>query len=413
MKKFLAMLLLCATLLTVFTGCQNRSATETSASNELSGTYSVTLWVSEVEGVAAMTKKQIEAFQADHPGILIKASIEGVAEADAANKILTDVGSAPDIYCFAQDQLARLVQAAALAQPGQQARQFIRQNNDEASVEAASVAGQIYAYPLTADNGYYMYYDTSIISNPDDLDAIIADCEAHGKKLRFGLEDAWFMSSFFFATGCRSQWDMNVQGQFTGVKDNFNSPEGLIAMQAMQKLAQSKAYDANNNIFTDAAVVITGIWNANAAQAHFGKNLGATDLPSFTVDGKSYHLGSFTGNKLMGIRPQYDPKKAAVLSLLAQYLTGETCQLERYEQFQWGPSNLSAQKSPAVAKNVSLSALAKQKEYAVLQGQIHGSWWDIAKVLGAQAKAAKTTQELQKALTDYEAAITGLLPHGN
>ena len=413
MKKLLATLLLCATLLTIFTGCQKRSATENSADNELSGTYSVTLWVSEVDGVAAMTKKQIDAFQTAHPGIQIKASIEGVAEADAANKILTDVASAPDIYCFAQDQLARLVQAAALAMPGQQAQQFIRENNDAASVEAASVAGQIYAYPLTADNGYYMYYDTSIISNPDDLDAIIADCEAHGKKLRFGLEDAWFMASFFFATGCRSQWDMNAQGQFTGVQDNFNSPEGLIAMQAMQKLSQSKAYDANNNIFTDAAVVITGIWNANAAQAHFGKNLGATDLPSFTVDGKSYHLGSFTGNKLMGIKPQSDPKKAAVLALLTQYLTGETCQLERYGQFQWGPSNLSAQKSPEVARNVSLSALAKQKEYAVLQGQIHGSWWDIAKVLGAQAKAAKNTQDLQKALTDYEATITGLLPHGN
>ena len=413
MKKLLAMLLLCATLLSLFTGCQNQSATETSASNELAGTYSVTLWVSEVDGVAALTKKQIEDFQAAHPNIRIKVSIEGVAEGDAANKILTDVASAPDIYCFAQDQLARLVQAAALAQPGQQARKYIRENNDDASVEAASVAGQIYAYPLTADNGYYMYYDKSIISNPDDLDAIIADCEAHDKKLRFGLEDAWFMASFFFATGCRSQWNMNARGQFTGVKDNFNSPEGLIAMQAMQKLSQSKAYDANNNIFTDAAVVITGIWNANAAQAHFGKNLGATDLPSFTVNGKSYHLGSFTGNKLMGIRPQYDPKKAAVLSLLVQYLTGETCQLERYEKFQWGPSNLAAQKSPEVAKNVSLSALSKQKEYAVLQGQIHGSWWDIAKVLGAQAKAAKSTQDLQKALTDYEAAITGLLPHEN
>ena len=65
-------------------------------------------------------------------------------------------------------------------------------------------------------------------------------------------------------------------------------------MKGMQKLAQSPAYDSNADIFTDAGVVITGIWNANAAAEHFGANLGATDLPSFEVDGQSYHLGSYT-----------------------------------------------------------------------------------------------------------------------
>ena len=246
-----------------------------------------------------------------------------VTEADAGSKVVADVASAPDIFCFAQDQLARLVQAAALAQPGKGAAETIKANNDAGAVAAASVAGELYAYPMTSDNGYYMYYDTSIISEEDaeSLEAIIAACEANNVKFRYALENAWYTASFFFATGCKSNWTMNADGEFTSVEDDFNSAAGLAAMKGMQKLATSPCYDSNADIFTDAGVVITGIWNASAAAEHFGENLGATDLPSFEVDGTSYHLGSYTGNKLMGVKPQNDPKKAAVLSLLAQYLT--------------------------------------------------------------------------------------------
>ena len=110
----------------------------------------------------------------------------------------------------------------------------------------------------------------------------------------------------------------------------------------------------------------------------------------------------------MGVKPQTDAKKAAVLSLLAQYLTGEECQNQRYEQFQWGPSNINAQNSEAVQSNPSLAALAKQNAFGQPQGQIHGSWWDIAKVLGADARNATSDADLQTALDNYKKTIDGL-----
>ena len=388
----------------------NETPTEGSNENPLAGTYDIIMWVSESDGMTALTQEMIDAFEAAYPGIVINAQIEGVSEADAGSKVIADVASAPDIYCFAQDQLARLVQAAALAPIGGDVAELIKTQNDGGSVAAASVAGNLYAYPMTSDNGYYMYYDTSIISEEDaeSLEAIIAACEANNVKFRYALENAWYTASFFFATGCHSNWSMNEAGEFTSVDDTFNSEAGLAAMKGMQMLAQSPAYDSNADIFTDAGVVITGIWNANAAAEHFGENLGATDLPSFTVDGNTYHIGSYTGNKLMGVKPQTDGTKGAVLSLLAQFLTNEECQLKRYELAQWGPSNLAAQASEAVQANVSLAALAKQNAYGQPQGQIHGSWWDIAKLLGAQAKAATSDEDLQAALDDYTNTINGL-----
>ena len=388
----------------------NKDNEGTDDAGALAGTYDITMWVSEMDGVAEMTQEMIDAFELAYPGVVINAQIEGVTEADAGSKVVADVASAPDIYCFAQDQLARLVQAAALAGPGGDIAAKIVAENDAGSVAAASVAGTLYAYPMTSDNGYYMYYDTSIISEEDaeSMEAIIAACEANGVKFRYALENAWYTASFFFATGCHSNWTMNEAGEFTSVDDDFNSAAGLAAMKGMQKLAQSTCYDSNADIFTDAGVVITGIWNANAAAEHFGDNLGATDLPSFEVDGTSYHLGSYTGNKLMGVKPQTDAKKAIVLSLLAQYLTNEECQMKRYELYQWGPSNLNAQASEAVQANASLAALAKQNGFGQPQGQIHGSWWDIAKVLGAEAKNAADDAALQAALDNYKATIEGL-----
>ena len=388
----------------------NETPTEGSTENPLAGTYDIIMWVSESDGMTALTQEMIDAFEAAYPGIVINAQIEGVSEADAGSKVIADVASAPDIYCFAQDQLARLVQAAALAPIGGDVAELIKTQNDGGSVAAASVAGTLYAYPMTSDNGYYMYYDTSIISEEDaeSLEAVIAACEANNVKFRYALENAWYTASFFFATGCHSNWSMNEAGEFTSVDDTFNSEAGLAAMKGMQMLAQSPAYDSNADIFTDAGVVITGIWNANAAAEHFGENLGATDLPSFTVDGNTYHIGSYTGNKLMGVKPQTDGTKGAVLSLLAQFLTNEECQLKRYELAQWGPSNLAAQASEAVQANASLAALAKQNAYGQPQGQIHGSWWDIAKLLGAQAKAATSDEDLQAALDDYTNTINGL-----
>ena len=388
---------------------------------ELAGTYNIKMWVSEIDGVAELTQSQIAAFEAANPGIDIVAEIEGVSEANAAGQVLNDPATAPDIYCFAQDQLARLVQAAALAPLGNQATATVTANNDAGSVAAATVGGKLYAYPMTSDNGYYLYYDKSVITDPTSLEAIIADCEAAMATaeanddtdahylVRYGLENAWYTASFFFATGCHSTWTMDSNGNYTSLDDDFNSEAGLVAMKGMQKLAQSPAYHSNNDIFTNAAAIVTGTWNSDNAKNHFGENLGATKLPTFTVEGQTYQLGSFTGNKLMGVKPQTDAKRGAVLQLLAQWLTNEDCQNQRFAQFGWGPSNKNAQATEAVQSDASLAALALQGAHGIPQGQIHGSWWDIAKVLGADAKSAKSDADLQASLDTYKATVYGLL----
>ena len=403
MKKLLAFVLAAGMALSV---CLTASA-------ELAGTYDITIWVAE--NAVALTEKQVQDFNATNTdGIVFNATIEAVSEADAATQMITDVEAGGDIFCFAQDQFARLVQANALAKLGTKAAETVTANNDPATVAASTSGDVLYAYPLTADNGYFMYYDKSVIpeEDVDSMEKLIADCEAAQKYFAFEQQtSAWYLASFFFATGCRSEWKTDDDGNFISVNDTFNSPAGLIAVKGMKKLVSSPFHLSSgtvNEFNSGAAIVVSGTWDFTAAKEILGDNLGVTDLPSFEVDGKEYHLGSFSGCKLMGVKPQVDAVKAAALHKLAQYLTGEKAQMERFEELAWGPSNLADQASEAVQANPGLAALIAQSPYAVPQGQIHGSWWDIAKVIGEDVKNATDDAGLQAALDNYYDKISSL-----
>jgi arabinogalactan oligomer/maltooligosaccharide transport system substrate-binding protein len=390
--------------------------TDSSSDTDLSGTYNITVWVSESEGVTDLTQQQIDAFEEANPGIVINATVEGVTESNSASNMITDVESGADLFCFAQDQLSRLVEAGALTKLGSAASATVTEQNDATSLKAASVGNDIYCYPLTSDNGYFMYYDKSVVqeSSLGDLAAIVADCEAAGRTVCMETDtSAWYVAAFFFATGCHSDWTMAQDGSFTSVDDDFDSEAGLIALKGMQQLVTSPMYVSSSDAAQFAAavpagVVVSGTWGSSAAKEALGDNYAVAELPSFTVDGQTYHLGSYSGCKLMGVKPQDDAVRTAVLQKLALYLTSEECQLQRYELVGWGPSNLNAQQSDEVKADPALTALAAQNVYATPQGQIHGSWWDIAKLLGVVAETATTDEELQAGLDDYQNSINGL-----
>ncbi len=385
----------------------------------------ITIWVSEVSGVSTSFKALAEKYVADN-GLNYDVEVVGITEAESATTMLQDVSGGADIYCFAQDQFARLVQGGALAKLGTAASTFVKENNTSDSVTAASSGSDIYAYPLTADNGYFMYYDKSVIkdeSHLTSLESLIDDCEKAGKK--FSMEmgtSAWYLASFFMSYEkdsttplCHSNWTTDTNGKFTSVDDNYNSDNGVIAAKGIQKLVKSEAHESSSkaadfSAATPSAILVSGTWAYNDVKTTLGDNMGVAELPSYTVDGKSYHLGSYSGYKLMGVKPQKDATKQSNLHKLAQYLTNNEAQMSRLKDFGWGPSNKAAQGSDAYKANPALVALSNQNKYATPQGQIHGSWWDIAKVIATDLKDADGTDAAIKGvLKSYEDKINQAL----
>lgn len=51
--------------------------------------------------------------------------------------------------------------AAGVIEPIEQDMQ-IKEENVEGAIEAATINGNLYAYPMTADNGYFMFYNKNI-----------------------------------------------------------------------------------------------------------------------------------------------------------------------------------------------------------------------------------------------------------
>ena len=418
MKKYLALVLALVMCVAMFTACGgngtttgNQNPTGTQGAS-LAGTYDIKVWVAE--NLVDLTKQQIADFNATNTdGIVINATVEPVGEGDAASNMTQDVEAGADLFCFAQDQTARLIQAGALAKLGVAATEMVKTSHDKASITAVTAGDALYGYPLTSDNGYFLYYDKTVISDEDagSLEAIIAACEAAGKNFSFELENSWYTASFFFGTGCISEWTMDEAGEkFVSVDDNFNSDAGKIAAEGMKKLVTSSCY-VNSSATSDfaaaipSAAVVSGTWNYENAKSLLGDNLGIAELPSFEVNGTSYHLGSYNGCKLMGVKPQADATRAAAIHKLAQYLTGDKAQLERFNSVGWGPSNLAAQADEAVKAAPHLIALMAQNNYSRPQGQIHGSWWDIAKVI---ATSLKDGMAIDEALANYQASMEAL-----
>ncbi len=415
MKRALSIIMVLAMCLCLFAGCKGSDETQAPAL-DLTGTYKIKVWVAENH--VDLTTQLIAKFnETNDRGIVIDATIEPVGEGDTATQVINDVEMAPDLYTFAQDQTARLILAGGLDELGSQAKATVTAANASGVVSACMSGDAMYAYPMTADNGYFMYYDKSVISEDQvgSLEKLIEACEAAGRYFSFELENGWYTASFFFGAGCVSSWTTNEKGLYTAVNDTFNSDKGIIAAKGMQKLLHSEMYlnsskAADFEAAVPSAIVVSGTWDYETASGILGENLGVAKLPTFEVDGKPYQLGSFNGCKLMGVKPQQDARRAAALHLLAQFLTNEESQLARYEALSWGPANLKAQENEAVKSNPGLAALLAQSPYSVPQGQVHGDWWNIAVAAAVAFKNAEAGDEdaIKAALKTYEDAIKPL-----
>lgn len=354
--------------------------------------YEIVVWVGE--GTRELTENQIAAFnETNEWGIKFKADVEIFSESISVGNAVQKPADCADLFCFAQDQLATAVRSKLLASLSQASIDFIKQNNDAESQAAATIGNTIRAFPMTADNGYFMYYNKDIIdeSHIDSLEDIIADCVSHGQNLSMNLTDngGWYSAAFFYATGCKSEWEVNEQGAFVNYDDDFNSDNGKIALKGIEKvLAMGNRYFPSDKVSTfsaatPSAVVISGIWDFKAAKTILGDKLGVAPLPSFTVDGTTYQLPTFLGHKFMGVKPQSDAYRAFYLQKLAAYLTGEECQRQRFEEVGWGPSNAALQEDETIT-SAALEALAASK--LVQQGQYPIDWWTEVDVMIGLAK---------------------------
>ena len=284
------------------------------------------------------------------------------------------------MFAFADDQVAALAAAGGLDPISNEAS--IRGSALPAAVEAASVGNTLYAYPLTADNGYFLYYNKAYFTGEDvqSLDRMLEAAAQAGKLVSMDWSSAWYVYAFFGNTGL--EVGLNEDGLTNYC--TWNSADGPIrgvdVAQAMLEIAASPAFSnrPDGEFLTgvrDGTVIagISGVWNAVAVQEAWGDNMGAAKLPVYTCAGRQVQMASFSGCKLIGVNAY--SKHPDWAARLAEWITSEENQRLRFEVRGQGPANINAANSPEVQSSLAIAALLEQSNYSQLQ-RVGGKFWD-------------------------------------
>lgn len=392
-------------------GTDNGGSGNAGTSNE---TVSLRVWGGEED--QNLLKDLVEKFKTTYPDQKFDIEIGVESESTAKDTVLTDVEAAADVFAFASDQIVDLNNAKALANIedmdaalqnyAKKSVADIKAANGEGSVEAASVDGKLMAFPMTGGNGYFLYYDSSVISEEDAAtwDTLLAAADKAGKKVGMTLASGWYNASFFYGAGFTT--GLNDDGT-TAIDFNGTSKDGYTGVQVTQSMlniASNKAFmaiadgDVSNQIAGGTlAAVISGTWDAENAQKVFGDGYAAAKLPTYTLDGKQVQQGSVSGYKFLGVNAY--SKNVGWATVLAEFLTNEESQATRFEQRQLAPTNKKVAASDEVSKNVAIAASGAQDAYGVIQ-TVSAKYWDPAKTFGEMIAQGSISATDEKAIQD-------------
>ncbi len=380
---------------------------EASSAAESWGDVKLTMWGAEED--QTMLREMADAFiaeNADKGNITIDIGVQ--SESSAKDTVLADPEAAADVFAFADDQLNELVAAGAL-QEVLLNPEDVKSRNLAGSVNAATMNDKLYAYPMTADNGYFLYYDKSVLSEEDvqSMDTLLAKADASGKKFMMSLNDAWYIYSFYAGAGLKA----TLADDGINTVCNWNEAPGADVTQAILDISTQPAFKSGADADIVAGIkdgsccaAISGTWNAGTAEETWGENYAATKLPTYTLNGEQVQMASFSGYKLVGVNPH--SSNVGVAMLLADYITNEDNQAKRFNDRKLGPSNIKVNESEAVQNAPAIAALAAQSDYATLQ-RVGANYWSSAQSLGEILASGdtqgKTTQQL---MDDAVAGIT-------
>ena len=416
-KKYLMGLLLAVALGATVIGCGKSDKTAENAENETvaeqtkdEGVVELTIWSEPANN--DVLNKMIESFKEEYKDEAdFEITLVENSDASTRDNLLEDIHNAADIVPFADDQLAAMVAGGALEPVANQ--DAVRAANTEGAVEAASINDTIYAYPMTADNGYFLYYDKKYFSDEDvkTLDGILKVAEKENKKFNMQWASGWFLYSFFGNTGL--EFGLNDDGvtNYCTWNATDGSIKGVDIAQALLNISKRKGFTSTmdgeviDKIQSGEVIAcVSGVWNEVEIRKAWGDDYGAVKLPTYTVADQQVQMASFTGYKMLGVNYYSEHKDWALK--LADWLTNEENQKLRLLERSQGPSNIKAAESEEMNNVPALQAVIEQSEYGTLQ-RVGNNYWAPSEAFGIKmAEGNPDNKDLQELMDELVADIT-------
>lgn len=383
----------------------------------------LTLWGAEED--QDLLKDLVGKFEDAYASQKFDIQIGVESESTAMDTVLKDVEAAADVYAFASDQLPKLVKAGALADldsigealtVADKKVEDVKNANMPASIEAASSDGKLYAFPFAGDNSYFMYYDASVLSEEDvkSWDSLLAAAQKGGKKVGMTYASGWYLASFFYGAGFTTKLNEDGTTSMDWNGESADGYKGTDVVKSMIKIASDPAFlpfadgqSANVLASGDVCAVISGTWDAQTAEKIFGENYEAVKLPTFTVGDDQVQMKPAYGYKFIGVNAY--AKNSGWAAVLADFLTNEESQLERFQKRQIGPTNLNVLEMDEISQNKALAAVTSEADFGVIQ-LVGGKYWDPVKTYGEMLTQGKLKESdeagIQKSLDTLVEGVT-------
>lgn len=423
MKKILALLLALLMMATILVACDkggnsgggtDNSGGNVDAEDPFYGEDNISLLVWAPEAAVEVTQQMCADFIAMYPDKTISIEVKPQEEGDVATQILTDPEVAADVFSFACDQINRLNKSKVLS-PLNDYIDDVTARDSEGSVGAATLDGELLAYPETGENGYYLVYDKSVVSDEDakTFEGVLEACRKAGRKFNMDAGNGFYSCMFMFTGGLEiTGLDEEGTQQF----NDYDEEKVIDSLEAFAKLFHeySDIFQSDNVDKTGSGMAqnprivaagIDGSWNAVTVMSKLGDDYGAVKLPTININGTDTQIISMSGYKLIGVNDYSDFPEAS--HVLANYLAGEECQLKRAEALSWSPSNKTVAASEVVAANKGSVACLEQAQYALPQINIADTFWSPMGTLGSYlVKTENLTRDDIKA--EFEKTIANI-----
>lgn len=317
----------------------------------------------------AMYLRWAEEFRAMYPEEFknVEFAFSGSGDVGAYAAMAVDPSAGAAVYTFSNDQMANLINLGALSPVLDENLEWSKAHNTAASVEATFLGSTAYAYPLQADNGYYMYFNkaafrgTAVWDEANDtlkegytFRDLYAALDEQGDnetgnwskgKVTYAMGDSWYLSGVFFAVGGNYEVIYNEEGKQESAKCWFGytmpegggnpvedgdftvgfnavtcminaicNPDGTVNEHYMYTDGDKNPLNDKISIYanpaeelnkeTPLAAAVCGTWKSAELQGYWGENYGATLLPMLEGNDGLYAMKNFCGFKHMGINPQ-------------------------------------------------------------------------------------------------------------
>ena len=419
-KRILSLVLAAAMMAVVFVGC-SKSEDKTSSTSGATKTVEVEknaklkLW-----GPAAslsILKEQAKAFEKKYADKNVKIEVVAQEESDAVTQVLNDSEAAADVFAFPSDQITKLTQAKALLPVYDNYVDDISKNHTAAAVD--TVKGDLngkevlYAFPET-DNGYYLVYDKSVISDEDakSWEGILAACKKNGRQFIMDAGNGYYSCMFPFTGGLKLD-GLEGDAQDTQKFNKYDEDEVAQTMSAFSELFHkykdtfvSATVDKVSAGFSTAkrtcGAGIDGTWNAAVNKEALGKDFGVTVLPTINVNGTDKQTVAMIGYKYIGVKSVTKFPNAS--EELANYLVSAECQKTRLDKLGWTPTN----KGVEVEGNDAINTMLEEAKTFVVQANIIQAFWDPMANLGNKVYKADEKSDVATMKTLLKDTLTNI-----